>query len=79
MTSTQFSTPLSAIRAEFESDLKLKKWLEDMMIAKLRPAYFSPELPGIAEFSTNEVMGHSADRLSATFGVSRQEQVKKLA
>merc|ERR1711976_1074771 len=43
-------------------------------IAKLRPAYFSPELPGIAEFSTNEVMGHSADRLSATFGVSRQEQ-----
>ena len=45
-------------------------------IAKLRPAYFSPELPGIAEFSTNEVMGHSADRLSATFGVSRQEQVK---
>ena len=47
-------------------------------IAKLRPAYFSPELPGIAEFSTNEVMGHSADRLSATFGVSRQEQVKAI-
>ena len=48
-------------------------------IAKLRPAYFSPELPGIAEFSTNEVMGHSADRLSATFGVSRQEQVKTIS
>ena len=29
----------------------------------------------MAEFSTNEVMGHSADRLCAAFGVTRQEQV----
>ncbi|CAK8698044.1 trifunctional enzyme subunit beta, mitochondrial-like [Clavelina lepadiformis] len=36
--------------------------------------YFSPELPAIAEFSTDEVMGHSADRLAAAFGVSRQAQ-----
>jgi len=36
--------------------------------------YFSPELPGIAEFSTNEIMGHSADRLAAAFGISRQAQ-----
>ena len=43
-------------------------------IAKLRPAYFTPELPGITEFSTNETMGHSADRLAATFNVSRLEQ-----
>lgn len=43
-------------------------------IAKLRPGYLSPELPAIAEFSTNETMGHSADRLAATFGVSRAEQ-----
>lgn len=34
----------------------------------------SPELPGIAEFSTGEIMGHSADRLAAAFGVSRKEQ-----
>merc|ERR1711973_1045540 len=35
---------------------------------------FAPELPAIAEFSTNEVMGHSADRLASAFNVSRQEQ-----
>merc|ERR1719192_2197723 len=44
------------------------------LLAKLRPDYFAPELPAIAEFSTNETMGHSADRLAATFGVSRLEQ-----
>jgi len=32
------------------------------------------QLPAIAEFSTNEIMGHSADRLAAAFGVSRQAQ-----
>ena len=31
-------------------------------------------MPAIAEFSTGEVMGHSADRLAASFGVSRQSQ-----
>ena len=33
-----------------------------------------PELPAVAEFSTGEVMGHSADRLAASFNVSRLEQ-----
>lgn len=33
-----------------------------------------PDLPAVAEFSTNETMGHSADRLAAAFGVSRKEQ-----
>lgn len=32
------------------------------------------QLPSVAEFSTNEVMGHSADRLAAAFAVSRLEQ-----
>jgi len=44
------------------------------LLSKIRPDYFAPELPAIAEFSTNETMGHSADRLAATFGVTRQEQ-----
>jgi len=35
---------------------------------------WTPELPAVAEFSTNETMGHSADRLAAAFGVSRREQ-----
>ncbi|KAI6180532.1 Trifunctional enzyme subunit beta, mitochondrial [Aphelenchoides besseyi] len=34
----------------------------------------SPELPAISEYTTGETMGHSADRLAAAFGVSRQEQ-----
>ena len=33
----------------------------------------SPELPGIAEFTSGETMGHSGDRLAAAFGVSRRE------
>jgi len=32
------------------------------------------ETPAVAEFSTGETMGHSADRLCAAFGVSREEQ-----
>lgn len=31
-------------------------------------------MPAIAEFFTNEVMGHSSDRLAAAFKVSRREQ-----
>ena len=32
------------------------------------------QIPAIAEYSSNEVMGHSADRLAAAFQVSRKEQ-----
>jgi len=35
---------------------------------------FAPELPAIAEFSTNETMGTSADRLATRFGVTRNDQ-----
>ncbi|KAM3674866.1 trifunctional enzyme subunit beta, mitochondrial isoform 1-T3 [Ammospiza maritima maritima] len=44
------------------------------LISKIRPDYFAPELPAVAEFSTSETMGHSADRLAAAFGISRLEQ-----
>lgn len=40
----------------------------------LNPKALVPELPAVAEFSTGETMGHSADRLCAAFNVSRQEQ-----
>jgi acetyl-CoA acyltransferase len=36
--------------------------------------HFSLELPAIAEFSTDETMGHSGDRLAAAFGISRKDQ-----
>ncbi|XP_048484198.1 trifunctional enzyme subunit beta, mitochondrial [Plutella xylostella] len=44
------------------------------LLATIRPDYFAPELPAVAEFSSGETMGHSADRLAAAFGASRQEQ-----
>jgi acetyl-CoA acyltransferase len=34
----------------------------------------APETPSIANFTTGEVMGHSADRLATRFGVSRGDQ-----
>ncbi|KAJ7341402.1 hypothetical protein JRQ81_005458 [Phrynocephalus forsythii] len=44
------------------------------LISRIRPDYFAPELPAVAEFSSNETMGHSADRLAAAFAISRPEQ-----
>lgn len=34
----------------------------------------APEAPSIKNFTTDEVMGHSSDRLATKFGVSREEQ-----
>jgi acetyl-CoA acyltransferase len=36
--------------------------------------YLAPEPPAISEFSTGEIMGHSADRLASAWGVSRADQ-----
>lgn len=44
------------------------------LLASIRPSFLVPELPAVAEFSSGETMGHSADRLAAAFKVSRQEQ-----
>ncbi|CAG9829066.1 unnamed protein product [Diabrotica balteata] len=44
------------------------------LLASIRPDYFVPDLPSIAEFSSGETMGHSADRLAAAFGANRKEQ-----
>jgi len=38
------------------------------------PSSLAPELVDPREFSSNEVMGHSADRLCERFGVSREDQ-----
>jgi len=38
------------------------------------PKIFMPEAPGLVEFSTQETMGMSAERLASMFLVSRQEQ-----
>ncbi|XP_038218309.1 trifunctional enzyme subunit beta, mitochondrial [Zerene cesonia] len=44
------------------------------LLATIRPDFFAPELPAVAEFSSGETMGHSADRLAAAFGATRAEQ-----
>jgi acetyl-CoA acyltransferase len=45
------------------------------MFLKLRPSMvFGFELPAIAEFTTNETMGQSCDRVTKAFGVSREDQ-----
>ncbi|XP_022913759.1 trifunctional enzyme subunit beta, mitochondrial [Onthophagus taurus] len=44
------------------------------LFSSIRPDYFVPELPAVAEFSSGETMGHSADRLAAAFGATRKEQ-----
>lgn len=34
--------------------------------------WFNPDLPSVVEYTTNESMGSSADRLAAAFNVSRK-------
>ncbi len=54
---------------------KLRKPLDYLRwLADLRPGDFLPEMPEIAEFSNALTMGQSSDRLSARWGVSREEQ-----
>lgn len=54
---------------KYKSPLDFLKFLKG-----LRPKDLLPELPAIAEFSTGETMGKSADRMAARFGVSRSDQ-----
>lgn len=44
------------------------------LLQGLSPGDLLPESPAIAEFSTGEVMGESADRLAAMFDISREAQ-----
>lgn len=48
-----------------------QKW---KLLSQMRPKHLLPDVPRLTEFSTNETMGHSADRLAAAFGVSRADQ-----
>jgi acetyl-CoA acetyltransferase family protein len=44
------------------------------LVRGLRPGHLLPRPPAIAEYSTGETMGESADRLAAAFAVTREEQ-----
>ncbi len=64
----KFRQNLLAAR-KYKSPLEFIKFFKGLGIKD-----FLPELPSIAEFSTGEVMGESADRMAAYFGISRNDQ-----
>lgn len=63
------------VREKFFESRKYKNALEyRKFFTGIRPSDLLPVAPAIAEFSTGEVMGESADKLAAAFGVSREAQ-----
>jgi acetyl-CoA acyltransferase len=63
------------MRKKFLEATKYKSPLEFLKFFKgFKFSHLAPEAPSITEFSTNESMGQSADRLAAAFGVSREDQ-----
>ncbi len=63
------------VRQKFFESRKYKSPLEYAQFLRgLSPSDFLPQAPAIAEFSTGEVMGESADKLAAMFAVSREAQ-----
>lgn len=66
--------PRDVRRRLFESrrSRTLRDWLRFVDGLKLRD--LRPRAPAIAEFSTGETMGRSADRMASAFGISRADQ-----
>ncbi|MCA9840345.1 MAG: acetyl-CoA C-acyltransferase [Trueperaceae bacterium] len=63
------------VRKKFFESRKYKGPLDYTNFLKgISPGDLLPIAPAIAEFSTQETMGESADKLAASFGISRQAQ-----
>lgn len=63
------------IRKKLLQARKYKKPADYLQLLEgLRPSDLLPEMPSIAEYSTGETMGESADKLAAKFDVSREAQ-----
>ena len=63
------------VRRRFFETRKYRNALEwRRFFAGLKPSQLMPQPPAIAEYSTGETMGRSADRLAAAFGISREDQ-----
>jgi len=68
----RFSRPL---RKRMLSARKIKSPLGYFqLLSGLKLGDLAPEAPAVAEFSTQETMGYSCDRLATAFGVTRKEQ-----
>ncbi len=62
----------AALRSRMLASRKIKSPAGYLSLLKgLKLSDFAPDSPPIAEFSTGETMGRSADRLAAAFGVSK--------
>lgn len=66
---------------------KMRKWLIDLpkqtkkgslnslkYISKLRPDFFKPEPPALANYTTGELMGQTSEKIAERFNVSRNDQ-----
>ncbi len=75
---TMSDVPIKLSKPLRKTLLESRKWktntdkLKGICSIKLKD--IGIEVPSITEFSTNETMGYSADKLSNKWGVSRQEQ-----
>jgi len=70
----RFSRKMRSLMMSMPKAKTTKKKLSTVSQMLKPKVLFNVELPAVAEFSTNETMGHSADRLAAAFNVSRAEQ-----
>ena len=68
----RFSRPMRSRMLAMNKAKGMSKKLGLLSGLKLKD--LAPEAPGIANFTTGEVMGHSSDRLADRFGVSRSDQ-----
>ena len=75
---TMSDTPIKLSQPLRKTLLESRKWktIPDKLkgISKIKLKDIGIEVPSITEFSTNETMGYSADKLSEAWGVSRKEQ-----
>lgn len=66
---------------------KMRKWLIDLpkqtkkgslnslkYLSKLRPNFFKPEPPALANYTTGELMGQTSEKIAERFNVSRKDQ-----
>lgn len=72
----RFSLPMRKKFLLVNKTMKAKgmRGVLQMMLKGLKLSHLTPVAPAIKNFHTQEVMGHSSDRLAARFNVSREEQ-----
>lgn len=68
----RLSKPARQLLLELNSARKPLDMLK--VLSKVRGKHLSLDLPAVAEFTSGETMGHSADRLTQSFKIGRQEQ-----